>query len=217
MLQEGSRARYLEREQDRIVLPLTIKGPLASPTYGVDVGDITRIAARSEVAQRLSESRSPLGQLAGSLLGGRSGSPKEQAPPAPGTVPPSAAQTTAPPGTPATLGDESIAIRSSKYDGGLLLPDLTLRGEFSGVSLAGADVKVEGKGGRTLWEKADAFKEIASYYATHDAKVAARIPFKLKIDGKRIAGGGDLKITITLRRADGSASVRTLTEKKPGL
>jgi hypothetical protein len=39
----------------------------------------------------------------------------------------------------------------------------------------------------------------------------------LKIDGKRIAGGGDLKITITLRRADGSASVRTLTEKKPGL
>jgi hypothetical protein len=183
----------------------------------VDIGDITRIAARSEVAQRLSQSRSSLGQLAGSLLGrGRSGSQKEPAPaaaaaPQPSAGNPALAQTTA------SAGDESIAIRSSKYEGGLLLPDLTLRGEFSGISLSGADLKVEGKGGQVLWEKENAFKEIAAYYATHDAKAAAKIPFKMKIDGKRIAGAGDLKITITLRRADGSASTRTLSEKKPGL
>ena len=39
----------------------------------------------------------------------------------------------------------------------------------------------------------------------------------MKIDGKRLAGAGDLKITITLHRTDGTSSVQTFSEKKPGL
>ena len=214
MLQEGSRARYLEQEQGRIVLPLTIKGPLASPTYGVDVRSITRAAAKSEAVQRLAGSNSALGQLASSLLGGR----REEPAPAPT---PSAPETKAGPPPPAkalsSSGDGAIVIASSKYEGGLLLPDLTLRGEFSGVGLAAADIKVVGKGDRTVWERANAFKEIAAYYSTHDPRTEARIPFKLKIDGKKLAGAGDLHITLTLRRADGTTSTQTFTEQKPGL
>ncbi|PYQ13188.1 MAG: hypothetical protein DMH00_04650 [Acidobacteria bacterium] len=216
MLQEGSRARYLDREGDRLVLPLTIKGPLASPTYGVNLDSIVRAAAKSGALDRLAKSNSPLAQLAGSLLGGRSGSRKEPAAPsqAAGSHPPPGAPTATVP-VPSTGG--AIVISSSKYEGGLLFPDLTLRGEFGGVGLSGADLRVEGKGGNAILEKTNAFKEIAAYYATHDPNAPARIPFKMKIDGKRLAGAGDLKITITLHRTDGTFSVQTFSEKKPGL
>ncbi|MCI0410174.1 MAG: hypothetical protein L0191_16730, partial [Acidobacteria bacterium] len=113
--------------------------------------------------------------------------------------------------------DGAITISSTKYEGGFLMPDLTVRGEFSGVGLTGADIKVVGNGEQTVWEKPNAFKEIAAYYATHDPKAPARIPFKMKIDGKKLAGAGDLKITLTLRRSDGTATVQTINEKKPGL
>ena len=76
---------------------------------------------------------------------------------------------------------------------------------------------MEGKGGRTVLEKAGAFREIAAYYAAHDRSEPARIPFKIKIDGRKIAGAGDLKITITLHRADGTASVETFSQAKRGL
>jgi len=221
MLKEGSRARYLDREDDRIVLPLTIKGPLDSPTYGVDIGDITRAAAKSEAVQRLAGSKSMLGQLAGSLLGGRSGS-REPVPPPPAAPGSGGAKqlsggAQAPAKTTAASADGAIVLSSSKYEGGFLLPDLTLRGAFSGTGLSGADIKVEGKGGRPVWEKSNAFKEIAAYYAAHDPGAPARIPFKMKIDGKRLAGAGDLTITITLHRADGTTSVQNLSETKPGL
>ena len=65
MLQEGSRARYLEREGDRIVLPLTIRGPLASPTYMVDVKGIMRGAAKTEIAERILGGRAPWATLQG--------------------------------------------------------------------------------------------------------------------------------------------------------
>jgi len=213
MLKERSRARYLDREGDRAVLPLTIRGPLESPTYGVDLQALSRTAAGSKALEKLSKSGSPLGKLAGSLLGRKEGG--SQAPPAK-----TAAETLAQPApAPEALptADGAIRISSRKYEGSFLLPDLTLRGEFSGVGLARADLKVEGKGGKPVLEKADAFKEIAAYYAAHDPAQSARIPFKIKIDGKKIAGAGDLKITITLHRSDGTASVQTFTEVKRGL
>jgi hypothetical protein len=108
-------------------------------------------------------------------------------------------------------------ISSHDFEGGLLFPDLTLRGVFSGLALAGADIKVTGKGDQPILEKENAFKEIAAYYAAHDPKVAAKIPFKLKIDGKRLAGAGDLKITVTLHRSDGTTTVQTITQPKTGL
>ena len=110
-----------------------------------------------------------------------------------------------------------MLVSGSKYEGGLLMPDLTLRGAFSGVGLSGADIKVVGKSNQTVFEKSNAFKEIAAYYAAHDPQAPAKIPFKVKIDGKKLAGAGDLTITITLRRADGTSSVGTFSEKKPGL
>jgi AsmA-like protein len=218
MLQEGSRARYLGQEGGRIVLPLTIKGPLASPTYGVNVGDITRNAATSEALQRLAGSNSALGQLAGSLLGGKK--PQPQSPPAsppPGAASGSKSPAGASPSSSAASPDAAILITSHDFEGGLLFPDLTLRGEFKGVGLAGADIKVTGHGDQAIWEKANAFKEIAAYYAAHDPKAPARIPFKLKIDGKRLAGAGDLKITVTLHRSDGTTSVQTINQPKTGL
>ncbi|HEV8335409.1 MAG TPA: AsmA family protein [Candidatus Polarisedimenticolia bacterium] len=231
LLREGSRARYLEREGDRIALPLTIRGPVAAPTYGVDVQSITRAAAQGEVLEKLSKRKSPLGELAGAILG-RKGVPNPGAP-APGATPGTVPGTTAPGSTapeggtaavpPATAGplaaspDGAMKINSTKYEGSLLLPDLTLRGEFSGTGLAGADVKVEGKGERAVFERADAFKEIAAYYAAHDRAQPARIPFKLKIDGKRLIGAGDLNVSITLRRADGTASTMTFPVAGRGL
>jgi AsmA-like protein len=211
MLKEGSRARYLEREGDRIALPLTIRGPVQSPTYGVDLQAITRSAAKSEALEKLSRSKSPLGELAGALLGRKAGPAVEAPPPerGPGAPPPEAEPSVA-------SADEAIRITSRKYEGSFLLPDLTLRGEFAGVGLTAADLKVEGKGDRLVLEKTDAFKEIAAYYTAHDRSQPARIPFKLKIDGKRLAGAGDLKITITLRRSDGSSSVQSFTEAKRG-
>jgi uncharacterized protein involved in outer membrane biogenesis len=217
MLQEGSRARYLEQDGGRIVLPLTIKGPLASPTYGVNIGDITRAAAKSEAVQRLAGSKGTLGQLASTLLGGGKNAPPPQAPGAPAGTEESKKITEAAPPRAAASTDGAILISSTKYEGGFLMPDLTLRGEFNGVGLTGADIKVVGQGDRTVWEKANAFKEIAAYYTTHDPKAPARVPFKMKIDGKKLAGAGDLKITLTLRRSDGTTSVQTINEKKPGL
>ncbi len=212
MLAEGSRARYLGREGDRIVLPVTIKGPIASPSYGVDLEAIARSAATNEALERLSGSRSTLGKLAGSLLGGSSRS-APQAPAAPGASDPRG--DSAPAVAPSS--DGAIRIDASKYEGSFLLPDLIVRGEFSGVSLSGADIRVDGKGGRAVWEKADAFPEIAAYYADHDPKAKATIPFRIKIDGKKLLGAGDLKITLTLRRSDGTSAVHTFTEKKRGL
>jgi len=211
MLQEGSRARYLEREGDRITLPLTIRGPLASPAYGVDLQAITRAAAKSGALEKLSRSGSPLGQLAGSLLGRKS-----QPHPAEEDL---AVKQAAAPGSPgpSTGSDSAIRITSRQYGGNFLFPDLTVRGEFSGPGLTRADLKVEGKGGRIVLEKADAFKEIAAYYAAHERAHPARIPFTTKIEGKKLAGAGDLTVTITLHRADGTASTQTFTEKKRGL
>ena len=40
---------------------------------------------------------------------------------------------------------------------------------------------------------------------------------EIEIDGRKIAGAGDLKITITLHRADGTASVETFSQAKRGL
>jgi len=217
MLQEGSRARYLQQEDGRIVLPLTIKGPLASPTYGVDIGDITRAAAKSEAVQRLAGSKSTLGQLVGGLLGGGKNAPPQQPPgTTTGTGESKKAADTAQQQV-AASADGAIVISSTKREGSFLMPDLTVRGEFNGVGLAGADIKVVGKGDQTIWEKPNAFKEITAYYATHDPKAAARIPFKMKIDGKKLAGAGDLTITLTLHRSDGTTSVQTLNEKKQGL
>jgi len=217
MLQEGSRARYLEQEGGRIVLPLSIKGPLAAPTYGVDIGSITRAAAKSEAVQRLAGSKSTLGQLASEILGGGKSAPPQQSPgTSTGTGESKKSADTAPPRVAATA-DGAIVISSTKREGGFLMPDLTVRGEFNGVGLAGADIKVVGKGDRTVWEKANAFQEIAAYYATHDPKASARIPFKMKIDGKKLAGAGDITITLTLHRSDGTTSVQTLNEKKQGL
>jgi len=213
MLKEGSRARYLDREGDRAVLPLTIRGPLEDPTYGVDLQAISRSAAKSQALEKLSKSGSPLGRLAGSLLGRKEGG--GQAPTAK-TAGEAVAQP-APPPEALPAAESAIRITSRKYEGNFLLPDLTIRGEFSGVGLARADLKVEGKGGRLLLEKADAFKEIAAFYTAHDRAEPARISFKIKIEGKRIAGAGDLTITITLHRADGTASVQTFTEAKRGL
>lgn len=212
MLAEGSRARYLDREGDRIVLPLTIRGPLASPTYGVNLESIARAAARSELGERLGKSGSPLGELAGSLIGRRSrGAPSTGGPSAEPPAPPEEAPT-APP-----AGDSAVRITSRKYEGSFLLPDLTIRGDFIGTGLARADLKVEGQGGGSVFEKNDAFQEITAYYATHDRSEPARIPFKTKIDGKRLAGAGDLKITITVHRADGTSSVTTFSQEKRGL
>lgn len=213
MLKEGSRARYLDREGDRIVLPLTIRGPLDDPTYGVNLQAISRSAAKSQALEKISKSDSSLGRLAGSLLGRKESG--GQAPPAETGGDALARPAPGPEALPAA--DGAIRITSRKYEGSFLLPDLTLRGEFSGVGLTRADIKVEGKGGRAVLEKADAFKEIAAYYAAHDRMEPARIPFKIKIDGKKIAGAGDLKITITLHRSDGTASVETFNEAKRGL
>jgi AsmA-like protein len=213
MLQEGSRARYLDREGNRIVLPLTIQGPLESPRYGVDLQSITRLAAKTRALEKISKSDSPLGQLAAGLLGKQGGDPG--APPS-GT--PSAAP--APPSEPssaAPAGDGAIRISSRKFEGNFLVPDLTIRGEFTGSGMVRADVRVEGSGGRPLLEKTDAFREIAAYYATHDRAQPARIPFKLKIDGKRIAGAGDLKITLTLHRSDGTSTSQIVAQPKHGL
>jgi len=220
MLKEGSRARYLDREGDRAVLPLTIRGPLESPTYGVDLQSITRAAARGQAIEKLAGSKSSLGQLAAGLLGKKQGPPP--APGEEGRLAPAPSKESAPApaaGLPAASSSSGGAIRiaSRKYEGSLLLPDLTIRGEFSGTGLARADLKVEGKGGRTVLEKADAFKEIAAYYAAHEPGPPARLPFKFKIDGKKIAGAGDLKITITLHRSDGTSSVEAFTEPKRGL
>ncbi|HMC83342.1 MAG TPA: AsmA-like C-terminal region-containing protein, partial [Candidatus Polarisedimenticolia bacterium] len=219
MLQEGSRARYLDQRDGRIVLPLTIKGPLAAPAYGVDLRSIARSAARSGAVDRLAKSGSPLGELAAGLLGRK---PGREAPPhandgrplapAPNNKAPAGESPVAP-----GAGDSSIRISSHEYGGNFLLPDLTIRGEFSGVGLASADLKVDGKGGQTVVEKADAFAEIAAYYAAHDRAAPARIPFRTKLDGKALAGAGDLRITITLHRSDGTSSVQTFTQKKRGL
>ncbi len=226
MLAEGSRARYLQREGDRIVLPLTIRGPVASPTYMVDLKGIMRGAAKTEIAEKIlgGSGKRSLGDIAGVLLGAKGTQAPEPKPPA-GEEPPTkssggiATPANAPPTgrALASSSDGAVQISGSKYEGGLLMPDLTLRGTFSGVGLAGADIKVVGKGERTVFEKTDAFKEIAAFYAAHDPKAPAQIPFKVKVDGKKLAGAGDLTITITLRKADGSASVGTFSEKKPGL
>ncbi|HEU5179905.1 MAG TPA: AsmA-like C-terminal region-containing protein [Candidatus Polarisedimenticolia bacterium] len=227
MLAEGSRARYLEREGDRIVLPLTIRGPIASPTYMVDVKGIMRGAAKTEIAERiLGGGKRSLGDIVGVLLGAKGTQAPEPKPSAGGEAPPTespsggiATPANAPPTgrALASSSDGAVQISGSKYEGGLLMPDLTLRGTFSGVGLAGADIKVVGKGERTVFEKTDAFKEIATWNAAHDPKAPAQIPFKVKVDGKKLAGAGDLTITITLRKSDGSASVGTFSEKKPGL
>lgn len=223
MLQEGSRARYLEREGDRIALPLTIRGPLASPTYMVDVKGIARGAAKSEIAERITGGKGSLSDIAGVLLGAKGKQSPAPAPTAGGQEPPAEAGIAAPANAPssarvlASSQDGAVLVNSSKYEGGLLMPDLTLRGAFAGVGLSAADIKVVGKGGQAVYEKSNAFKEIAAYYTAHDAQAPAKIPFKVKIDGKRLAGAGDLTITITLRRADGTSSVGTFSEKKPGL
>ena len=217
MLKEGSRARYLDREGDRAVLPLTIRGPLDDPSYGLDLQAISRSAATSQALEKLSKSGSPLGQMVGGLLGRKEGGSRTPAADAAGETVAKPPASTAEASGPPPAAENGIRITSRKYEGSFLLPDLTIRGEFSGTDLARADLKVEGKGGRTVVEKADAFKEIAAYYAAHDRGLPARIPFKIKIDGKKIAGAGDLKITITLHRSDGTASVTTFTEAKRSL
>jgi hypothetical protein len=195
------------------VLPLTIKGPLESPTYGVDLQSITRVAARTQALEELSKQSSPLGQLAAGLLGKKGGeveSPAAESGPRPSL--PSAEV----PGS-APVGDQAIRVTSRKYEGNFLFPSLTIRGEFASVGITRADLMVEGKGGQPVLQKIDAFQEIGAYYAAHDRAQLARIPFKFKIDGKSIAGAGDLKITITLHRSDGTTSVQTFTQPKHSL
>jgi AsmA protein len=218
MIAEGSRARYLDREDGRIVFPLTIRGPLASPTYGVDVTAITRAAAKGKALERLAESKSPLGEIAAGLLGRKTGTPpptqpSEREPQERDLAGPEPAPAPAAPGAEST----GIRVTSIQSGGNLLLPDLTIRGEFAGDDLARADLKIQGKGGRTVYEQADAFREITAFYAANDRTRPARIPFKLKIDGKRLAGAGDLTITITLHRADGTSTVSTFREERRGL
>ena len=79
MLKEGSRARYLDREGDRAVLPLTIRGPLEYPTYGVNLQAISRSAATSQALEKLSKSDS-LARAAGRQPAGAEGGRRPGAP-----------------------------------------------------------------------------------------------------------------------------------------
>jgi hypothetical protein len=189
MVDEKSRAAeyFWDAGRGRVSLPLTLSGPVAAPTPGIDWQKAGGRLARRKVEDELGSRLEKVG-LGGLLNKGTA--PQRQAPARPAAS-----------ADPAAL---DAFMEESGFSGSLLAPDLKLKGELRGAGLQRARLTVRDGSGRVLHE--ESFDEkIRKYYAAHDPAAPAAVNFRVTVEGKNIpsSGRGSLEVLVTLVDAAG--------------
>ena len=187
MVQERSKAvdYFWDTRLGRVNLPLTMSGPVASPTPNIDWssagGKLARRKTEESLRDRLKDT-----PLSG-LLGNRGGASREPSPPSEPKAPRAPAS--------AELG---INVEEKGFSGNPLLPDLKVKGVLNGTGITGATVRVTDEKGRVLQEESLGQK-VSKYYATRDRTAPAAINFRVEVDAKRLLGAkGPILVAITV-------------------
>ncbi len=202
MTQEKSRAvdYFWDTKLGRVNLPLTMSGPIESPTPNIDWGAAGGRLARRKIQETMLSKLEEAGL--GDLLGDRAGkmpvAPRDAAP-KPDTLPE------------ISPGELSALIDEKEFSGNLLFPDLRIKGALRGTGITEAKARIADSRGRVLLEES-LMEKVSKYYATHDRGAFASIGFKVALDGKRLAGvKGDLAVTITVADAEGHRATQNAT------
>ncbi len=202
MAQEKSKAvdYFWDTKLGRVNLPLTMSGPIASPTPNIDWGAAGGKLARRKVQETIRGKleEAGLGDLLGDRAGKMPAAPRDAAP-RPDTLPE------------ISPGELSAAIEEKEFSGNLLFPDLRIKGALRGTGITEAKARIADSRGRVLLEES-LMEKVSKYYATHDRGAFASIGFKVALDGKRLAGvKGDLAVTITVADAEGHRATQNAT------
>ena len=207
MREEGSKAAdyFWDARLDRVNLPLTLSGPLASPQPSIEWRTAGENLARRKIEDRV---RDKLGGTLGGLLGGGRGQQARG-----GTAPSQPASGAAPPAgsvQPAVEGGApSIKIDEKRFSGNLLTPELKIKGVLRGTGLVTGAILVKDEKGRVLQEESLEPK-IKAYYAAADPAAPAAIPFRLSLESKKMMGlGNDVVVTVTVQDDQGRQSEST--------
>ncbi len=220
MVDEGSKAAdyFWDTKRGRVNLPVTLAGPIAAPRPSIDWSTAGRQLARRRVHEtlrgRLAEAG--LSELVG---GGASTLPeRRRSGAATGTGAPATEEKSVAPAAPrdgrpgdgsAQRGGIAITLDEHDFSGNFLLPDLKLKGTLRGTDISGATVSVGDEKGRVLHEESLDGK-IGRFYETRDRSAPAVIPFRLTVEGKRIAASRrGVTVTIVARDASGATSTRS--------
>ena len=203
MREEGSRAAqvFWNAREQAVRVPLKLVGPIAKPRADIDWGSAIGQAAEAEVGRKLGD------LLGGVLGGGDKGSPEPQ-PSQPTNSGSSSGASSGSSTAPApSSGGPSAEIKRARFGGNFLVPDVRVEAVLTGRDLLGATVVVADSSGRELARDEDAFvNAVNEHYAggaSRDAVTSVSVSWKL--DGDRVAGKRDLKVSITPRGRDGSA------------
>ena len=193
MRAEGSRAAqaFWDPKIDQVNLPVTLQGPFAAPTPGIDwgkaAGNVVRRKAEEEVKDRL-------GNLGGLLGGGDAGGAATSNLAAGGSA-----------GAGAGAGGGLVAeISRIRWGGSFFLKDLKIDGVVRGRDISHASLVVTDSSGKEI-ERIPRLNEIDVYFAGgKDRSIPAAIVWDATVDGKDLARrSGPYTVILTLHSTDG--------------
>jgi len=163
MRREGSRAAELfwNPATKQVEMPLTLRGPLASPKAGVDWARAAGKVASSKLAEGLS----------GLLRSALGGAKQPRAAPPPARAAPRKLEAT---------------IRDVTWGGSFLLRDMRIVGQVGGPRLARARLIVKDGGGKILHEVKRLPEVDRALAAAADRKAPIRVDYSVTVDGKKL-------------------------------
>lgn len=225
MAQEKSKAAELfwDDDVDRVVVPLTMSGPLEAPSPNIAWKTATGKLARRKVQERLRSKMEKVGL--GGLFGGKKKAAAAAPPPAP---PPAAPAPDAPPSqqaltgqapSPLPAGDTAgggldVSISRKKFSGNFLAPDLKIDGTLTGTGITAARLVVTTRKGQKLYEKS-LMDSVLAYYQNADSSKPASIGFHVKVKGRKLlSAGGRVAFEITLQDAAGHTVKRSFEVRR---
>ncbi len=217
MAQEKSKAAELFWDDDanRVIVPLTMSGPLEAPSPNIAWKSATRKLARQKVRRSLRH------ELAKSGLGALFKDRKEAAAPAldvqptqqdlTGGTPPAQPPLTA---VDTAESDLDVSLSRTKFSGNFLVPDLKIDGALIGTGITAAHLIVMTREGIKL-DEMSLMENVRAYYQSADPAKPASIGFRVKINGsKLLSAGGRVAIEITLQGADGHTVKKRFEAKR---
>jgi len=204
MREEGSEAAkiFWDNRRGRVVFPAHVGGTVREPKVTPEGGSIVEQLVRHEAEKKI-------GDLLGDILGGKKPTEEERTE----AQPPRRAAPPDPPARPRGTGPR-VTVRSHRLSGNFLRPDLRFEGVFEGRDLAGADLEIRDEKGNVVFQRRDAFPEIAAWQRANPGARRASIPFSRKVEDRDLGSASRWQVKVTLRDRAGGTHAATFSEER---